>query len=319
MKAIRVHQFGGPEMLKFEDVPDPKPGSAQVLISVRAIGVNPVETYIRSGIYGPKQFPYIPGTDVGGVVEEVGQNVKQFKKGDRVYTNSSVSGAYAQKVVCEISQVHPLPENVSFEQGAAMGVPYATAYRALFLRGQIRPSETILIHGASGGVGTAAVQLAHAHGAVVIGTGGTEEGRKLVKQQGADHVLDHHSPDYLKQLMTLTDNRGVDAIVELLANVNLAKDLTVLAKYGRVIVVGNRGSIEINPRDTMSRDASILGMSLMNASEAELKQIHAGLVAGLASGTLLPVIGREMPLSDAAKAHEQILKPGSHGKIVLKP
>jgi len=319
MKAIRVHQFGGPEVLKFEDVPDPKPGPGQVLIGVRAVGVNPVETYIRSGIYGPKQFPYIPGTDVGGVVEEVGQNVKQFKKGDRVYTNSTVSGAYAQKAVCEIAQVHPLPENVSFEQGAAIGVPYATAYRALFLRGQIRAGETVLIHGASGGVGTAAVQLAHAHGAVVIGTGGTEEGRKLVKQQGADHVLDHHSPDYLKQLMALTDNRGVDAIIEMLANVNLAKDLTVLAKHGRVVVIGNRGSIEINPRDTMSRDASILGMSLMNATEAELKQIHAGLVAGLANGTLVPVIGREMPLNDAAKAHEDILKPGSHGKIVLKP
>ena len=319
MRAIRVHQFGGPEVLKFEEVSDPKPGPGQVLINVRAIGVNPVETYIRSGIYGPKQFPYIPGTDAGGVVEEVGQNVKQFKKGDRIYTNSTVSGAYAQKAVCEISQIHPLPENVSFEQGAAMGVPYATAYRALFLRGQIRAGETVLIHGASGGVGTAAVQLAHAHGAVVIGTGGTEAGRKLIKQQGADHVLDHHSPDYLKQLMTLTDNRGVDAIIEMLANVNLAKDLTVLAKHGRVVVIGNRGSIEINPRDTMSRDASILGMSLMNATEAELKQIHAGLVAGLANGTLVPVIGREMPLSDAAKAHEDILKPGSHGKIVLKP
>lgn len=319
MKAIRVHQFGGPEVLKFEDVPDPKPGPGQVLVSVRAIGVNPVETYIRSGIYGPKQFPYIPGTDVGGVVEEVGQNVKQFKKGDRVYTNSTVSGAYAQKALCEISQIHPLPENVSFEQGAAMGVPYATAYRALFLRGQIRAGETVLIHGASGGVGTAAVQLAHAHGAIVIGTGGTEEGRKLVQQQGADRVLDHHSPDYLKQLMALTDNRGVDAIIEMLANVNLAKDLTVLAKHGRVVVIGNRGTIEINPRDTMSRDASILGMSLMNATETELKQIHAGLVAGLANGTLVPVIGREMPLSDAAKAHEDILKPGSHGKIVLKP
>ncbi len=319
MKAIRVHQFGGPEVLKFEEVPDPRPGSGQVLVGVRAIGVNPVETYVRSGIYGPKQFPYIPGTDVGGVVEEVGQNVKQFKKGDRVYTNSTVTGAYAQKVLCEISQVHPLPEKVSFEQGAAMGVPYATAYRALFLRGQIRAGETVLIHGASGGVGTAAVQLAHAHGAVVIGTGGTEEGRKLVKKQGADHVLDHHSPGYLKQLMALTDNRGVDAIIEMLANVNLAKDLTVLAKHGRVVVVGNRGSIEINPRDTMSRDASILGMSLMNATEAELKQIHAGLVAGLANGTLAPVIGREMPLSGAAEAHEQILKPGSHGKIVLKP
>ena len=319
MKAIRVHQFGGPEVLKFEDVPDPKPGPGQVLIGVRAVGVNPVETYIRSGIYGPKEFPYIPGTDVGGVVEEVGQNVKHFKKGDRVYTNSTTTGAYAQKAVCEISQVHPLPENVSFEQGAAIGVPYATAYRALFLRGQIRAGETVLIHGASGGVGTAAVQLAHAHGAVVIGTGGTEEGRKLVKQQGADHVLDHHSPDYLKQLMALTDNRGVDAIIEMLANVNLAKDLTVLAKHGRVVVIGNRGSIEINPRDTMSRDASILGMSLMNATEAELKQIHAGLVAGLANGTLVPVIGREMPLKDAVKAHEDILKPGSHGKIVLKP
>jgi len=319
MKAIRVHEFGGPEVLKVEDVPDPKPGPGQLVVRIHAIGVNPVETYVRSGKYGPRQFPYIPGTDAGGVVEQVGAGVTKFETGDRVYIRASITGAYAQKALCTEAQVYPLPSKITFEQGAAIGVPYATAYRALFLRGHAKAGETVLIHGASGGVGTAAVQLAHAWGLTIIGTGGTDKGRQLVRQQGAHHVLDHHAADFPQQIMKITDNRGVELIIEMLANVNLAKDLTLLAKQGRVVVVGSRANIEINPRETMSRDSSILGMSLMNASEDELRGIHAALIAGLEVGTLRPVIGKEMPLADVAKAHEEILKPGSYGKIILKP
>ncbi len=320
MKAIRVHEFGGPDVMRLEDVPIPKPGPGQVLVRVRVAGVNPVDTYIRSGGYAQKPpLPYTPGFDAGGVVDALGAGVTGIAPGDRVYTVRTLTGAYAELAVCDLSQVKPLPANASFAQGAAICVPYGTAYRALFQRAHALPGETVLIHGASGGVGIAGVQLARAHGMTVIGTAGTDRGRQLVKEQGANHVLDHGAPGYLEQVMTLTGGRGVDVILEMLSNVNLGKDLTVLAKYGRVVVIGSRGTIEINPRDTMAREASILGMMLWNASPQELDSIHAGLYAGLANGTLRPVIGQELPLKVAPRAHEAVMAPGAYGKIVLVP
>ncbi len=321
MKAIRVHQFGGPEVLKLEDVPDPQPGPGQVVVDIRAVGVNPVDTYIRTGTYASKpNLPYTPGTDAAGVVSAVGADAKRFKAGDRVYITGSKTGAYAEKALCDESTVQPLPERANFEQGAAIGVPYATAYRGLFLRGQVKPAETVLIHGATGGVGTAAVQLAHAIGMIVIGTAGSEDGMRLVKEQGADHVLNHSSDAHYDELRKLTEGRGVDAIIEMLANKNLAKDLTVLAKYGRVVVIGNRGTIEINPRDAMGRDADIRATTLMNTTPEEYRLTHAALGAGLENGTLKPVIGERFPLADAAQAHEAVMKAsGTLGKIVLIP
>ncbi|MFN2455864.1 MAG: NADPH:quinone reductase [Pyrinomonadaceae bacterium] len=320
MKAIRVHEFGDPEVMRLEEVDDLRPARGQVVVRVRAVGVNPVDTYIRSGMYASKPaLPYTPGTDAAGVVEHVGEGVSRFRAGDRVYTAGTISGAYAEQTLCDESQLYTLPDNVSEAQGAAVHVPYATAYRALFHRAQAIPGETILVHGASGGVGVAALQLARAAGMTIIGTGGTEEGRRLVVEQGAHHVLDHHAPDYLKELMALTNERGVDVILEMLANVNLGKDLTVLAKKGRVVVIGSRGRVEIDPRDTMGRDASIHGMALMNADAREAASINAALVAGLANHTLRPVIGREFPLADAPCAHEAVMEAGAHGKIVLIP
>jgi NADPH2:quinone reductase len=321
VKAIRVHQFGGPEVLKLEEAPDPQPGQGQVVISVRAAGVNPVEAYVRTGTYASKpSLPYTPGGDAAGVVLSVGPEVKRFKVGDRVFVTASRTGTYAEQALCDEAKVHSLPDGLNFEQGAAMGVPYGTAYRGLFQRAQARPAETVFVHGASGGVGTATVQLARAGGMIVIGTAGSPEGMELVKQQGAHHALNHSSPGYLDELKQLTDDRGVDVIIEFLANKNLANDLTVLAKKGRVAVIGNRGTIEINPRDAMAREADIRGVTLMSASETEYREMYAALGAGLQNGILRPVVGKKFPLAEAARAHEEIMKPsGAHGKIVLIP
>ena len=320
MKAIRVSEYGGPSVMKLQDVPTPQPGPTQVLVRNHSIGVNPVDTYLRSNTdnRGPK-LPYTPGSDAAGVVEAVGANVTGVKPGDRVYFGGSVSGAYAELSACEQTQIHPLAGKASFAQGAAINVPYATAYHALFHRGHGDAGETVLVHGASGGVGIGAVQLARARGMTVIGTAGTERGRRLVQEQGAHHVLDHTAPGYLDEVMTITANRGVDVVLEMLANVNLAKDLGVIAMRGRIVVIGNRGGIEINPRMAMNKDAAILGMALFHASPAQLAGIHAALVEGLRNGTLRPVIGEEIPLAEAPRAHEVVMANGHHGKVVLVP
>jgi NADPH:quinone reductase len=320
MKAIRVHQFGDPEVMVLEDVPDPRPGPGQVVVRLHAIGVNPVDAYIRSGNYARKpELPYTPGSDGAGVIEAVGEDVSRVKVGDRVYVYGPITGTYAELALCDLSQIHPLPDRVQFEQGAAMGVPYTTAFRALFHRGRAIPAETVLVHGATGGVGIAAVQLSRAAGLTVIGTGGTEEGRELAFENGAHHVLDHHEQGYLDRIMEFTDGQGVNVIIELLANVNLGKDLNVLARKGRVVVVGSRGTVEIDPRAAMGRDADILGMTSFNITPDELKSIHAALVAGLEDSTLNPVVGKVMPLAQAAEAHRAIMEPGALGKIVLVP
>jgi len=320
MRAIRVSEFGGPEVLKIQDVADPKADSGQVLVRIKAAGVNPVDTYIRAGAYARKpNLPFTPGTDAAGIVEAVGPNVKRFKAGDRVYTNGSITGVCAELALCEESRVHHLPGKISFAQGAALGVPYGTAYRALFQRGRTKAGETVLVHGATGGVGVACVQFARAAGLTVIGTGGTEKGRALVAEQGAHHVLDHRASDYDKQLLNITEGRGVDLITEMLANVNLARDLTMLAPGGRVVVIGNRGNVEINPREAMTREAAILGLTLFAATEADLREIHAAIIAGLENGTVRPFVGHELPLADAPRAHQFVMEPGAYGKIVLVP
>jgi NADPH2:quinone reductase len=320
MKAIRVSQYGGPSVLKIEEVPAPQPGATQVLVRNHAVGVNPVDTYLRSNTdnRGPK-LPYTPGSDAAGVVEGVGDSVARIKKGDRVYVGGTLSGAYAELSLCEETQVHALPANASFAQGAAVNVPYATAFHALFHRAHGEAGESVLVHGASGGVGIAAVQLARARGLTVIGTAGTEKGRTMVAEQGAHHVLDHTSSSYLDEVVKLTGGKGVDLILEMLANVNLQKDFGALAMRGRIAVIGNRGSIEFNPRLAMNKNAAILGVALFHASPAQLAGIHGALVEGLRNGSLRPVIHQELPLAQASRAHEAVMENGHHGKIVLLP
>jgi NADPH2:quinone reductase len=325
MRAVRVHQFGGPDVLQLEEVPDPKPGAGELVVRVRAAGVNPVDTYIPSGAYAFKPpLPYTPGFDGAGEIEALGPAVNTFAVGDRVYISGpgkspAGAGTYAERAVCALSQVHRLPARVTFAQGAALGVPYATAFRALFQRAAARASETVLVHGATGGVGIAAVELAHARGLTVIGSGGTDEGLAVVREHGADVVVNHKAANYTRDILNATGGRGVDVIIEMAAHLNLDRDLGLLAKHGRIVVVGNRGRTEIDARQAMGRDAAILGMTLFNVDDRDMAEIHAGLFAGLATGALSPFIRRELPLAEAPAAHRLIMEPGALGKLILVP
>ena len=324
MQAILAREFGGPEVLKLEEVPNPTPGSGQVRVKVQAVGVNPYDTYMRSGSYAIKpDLPYTPGADAAGLIDQVGSEVKGFRIRDRVYVSGTAQGkahgAYAQYVVCELQQIHRLPERISFTQGAGLFVPYVTAWRALFGRANTRAGDIVLIHGASGGVGIAATQFARAAGATVIGTAGTDEGLALVKAQGAQHAVNHRSPGYLDEITRLSNGRGPDVILEMLANVNLDHDLSVIAAGGRIAVIGNRGRVEIDARKIMTKDVSVFGLALWGIPADEVRRAHAAIGAGLESGALNPVVGTEMPLKDAALAHQRVMEPGARGKIVLIP
>jgi NADPH:quinone reductase len=318
MKAIQVRQFGGPEVLELQEIPTPKPGPGQILVRVHAAGVNPYDTYMRAGTYAIKpQLPYTPGSDAAGTVEAVGDGVKKVRAGERVYTAKTLSGAYAEFALTDETQIEPLPQKISFAQGSGLWVPYGTAYTALYHHAHARSSETVLVHGASGGVGSAAIQFARAAGMTVLGTAGSQRGLDLILKEGADKAFDHSKPEHADEILKFTGGRGVDVILEMAAHVNLATDLKLLATNGRVIVIGNRGEITINPRDLMSRRSLVRGFTLWATTESETSDIHAAIAAGLENGTLRPIVGKEIPLKDAALAHQEVLAPGSFGKIVL--
>lgn len=320
MKAIVVREFGQPEVMQIEDVELSEPTGTQVLVKVGAAGVNPVDTYLRTGIHAhAPNLPYTPGKDGAGVVEAVGDGVTRFAVGDRVYTAGSISGTYAEYSICDESHLGSLPPNVSFEEGAGVWTPYATSYRALFQKAEIKAGEMVLIHGASGGVGTAAIQWAKNAGARVIGTASSDEGKQAVLDNGADAVFDHTDEDHFSEIHEFTELKGVEVIIEMLANVNLERDFECLGMFGRIVVVGNRGSVTFTPRQAMTKDATIFGMSLFNAGHERLDAIHKAVGFGLSQGFLKPPIGRSFSLEDAPTAHHEIINSKANGKIVLVP
>jgi len=319
MKAIRVHEFGGPGNMRIEEIDVPRPGPRQLVIDVKAAGINPIDTYIRSGSYAKKKpaLPYTPGFDAAGIVATIGAEIRRFKEGDRVYINGNVTGAYAEKTLCDEENVFSLPDHLTFAQGSGIWVPYATAHQAIFHVSHARAGETLMVHGASGGVGSACLQTGRALGLRVIGTAGSDSGLQMIREQGAHAALHHHAKDLTTQVLNVTEGRGPDIIFEMLANVNLTRDLGMVAHRGRIVIIGNRGTIEINPRDAMNKDAAILGMLLLNATPDEILRIRAGLAAGLENKTLNPIVGRTFTLDEAPRAHEAVLAPGALGKIAL--
>lgn len=323
MKAIQVTQFGGPEKLVYTDVEDVTAGKGEVCVRLYAAGVNPADAYTLTGTYATvPQLPYTPGVDGAGIVEAIGEDVSNVRVGDRVFIATSAgsysTGTFAQKAVCDKTNVYPLPDHVSFEQGAALGIPALTAYRALFQRACLKSGQTVLIHGASGGVGLQAVQMAKSHGAKVIGTASKPEGKKMVEQAGADVVIDHVTEATIKDVLALTDGNGPDVIIEFLANVNLETDLKMVSPFGKIVVIGNRGSIEINPRLAMQKECDILGTALWNARQDEREQSINGVIDMLRSGALLPIIGTTLPLQQASQSFEQLAKGIGNGKMILR-
>ena len=320
MKAISVHEVGGPDVLVLRDVGTPKPGAGEVLVRIMAAGVNPVETYQRSGAQGySPRLPFTPGADGAGVVEETGPGVTTLGRGERVYLTGSKTGTYAEYALCSAEQAHRLPDRLSFAEGACLWVNYGTAYRALFQRGAARGGERLLIHGATGGVGVAAVQWARLRGLTVFATYGSRAGRELRRSQGVEHVFDHTDPGHGAAVLAATGGAGVDLVLEMLANVNLETDLDLLARRGRVVIVGSRGTVEVTPRKRMGREADVRGMMLYGAEGNELAEIHAATASAAVVGALAPVIREEIPLAEAARAHRLVMEARSHGKIVLIP
>ncbi|MEU4191872.1 NADPH:quinone reductase [Kribbella sp. NPDC026611] len=319
MRSIVVRQFGGADVLQVEEVADPQPGAGEVVVRIEAAGVNPADTYIRTGEYAffKPAVPYTPGFDGAGVVESVGSDVTGCAIGDRVFVATlgpTGSGTYAERVVCAEDAVHPLPDELSFAEGAAIGVPWLTAYRALFQRGGLQAGEVVLVHGASGGVGLPAVQMARRAGAVVIGTAGTEAGQDLVRSVGAQHVLGHGALD---DIASLTDGQGVDLVVEMRAELNLEADTGVLAPRGRIVVVGSRGSLPFTPRALMFHEADVRGTALWNMSPGERTDGWSAIQRFLADGHLTAPIGAVFPLEDARLAHEHVLNHPATGKCIL--
>uniref|UniRef100_A0AC35FJ05 Enoyl reductase (ER) domain-containing protein n=1 Tax=Panagrolaimus sp. PS1159 TaxID=55785 RepID=A0AC35FJ05_9BILA len=319
MRAAIVHRFGSASNITYtKNANIPEIGENQLLIRVKASAVNPVDTYIRSGNYAnlPK-VPYIPGREGAGIVERVASDVKKFLPGDRVWFTTPVTGSCADFAVVKASAAFSLPEKISFAQGSTLGIAYLTAYRALFIKAKAQPGQTCFIHGASGGVGLAAVQLGKAHGLKVYGTAGSKEGLEIAKKAGVDEVFNHNEANYVDTILEKYPG-GFDVILEMLANVNLNYDLALIAKFGHICIIGNRDKIEIDPRRIMQKESSVVGVFLAHTEPHEYEHMANSINSMLENGTLIPIIDIELPLSNLPDAHNMVIeKSASKGKIVI--
>ncbi|OQV12692.1 Zeta-crystallin [Hypsibius exemplaris] len=321
MRAIRVFEFGGPDVLKLvEDQPIPVPAKGEVLLQVKAIGVNPSDLYTRARGQGTVQLPFIPGYDAAGVVAGFGSDVTKFKIGERVYV-ALARGAYAEFMVSDARRVHHLADHLTFSQGAAIGVPYFTSVRALKHKANVKPSDKVLVHGASGGTGLAAVQIAKSWGLDVVGTASTDEGAALVKAAGARLVLNHKDPNHEQNLKDATGGKGFDVILEMLAS-NVPLDVRVAATFGRIVVIGPGGGIpHIDPGPLILKEIAIVGLIQHLATDEEREETAKLLEDGIQKKITDPVIDQEFPLKRASQAHEAIASHtgGSKGKIIILP
>ncbi|OQV19667.1 Quinone oxidoreductase [Hypsibius exemplaris] len=338
MRAIRVSKAGGPDVLQLEgNLPVPIPGDNQVQVQVKAVGINPVEVYVRNGKWMGKMiyddddtrsvqnFPYTPGSDAAGIITAVGADVKNLQVGDRVYTCTSVgsSGSYAEYMLAPADRVFHLPEQLSFSQGAALGIPYFTALRSLKHKAHVQAGQSVLVHGASGGVGLATCQIAKYWGLDVVGTASTDAGAELVRAAGARLVLNHKDKNHKQNLLDATGGKGFDVIMEMFGDLNLQLDLDVSAVKGHIVLIGGRGKSVIDPWAIMGREVKVDGVLRSLATDAEWAEMAADLAQAMKDGAINPIIDAEfiLPLEKAPEAHKAIMEhvSGSKGKIVLIP
>lgn len=324
MKAVRIHSYGGPEVLIHEDVEPPQAAEGRVLVRVKAAAVNPVDVAIREHRFPtPLEPPRIIGSDGAGVVEEVGPGVEGVSPGDEVvFTGLGVGtqGSYAELTTIAAVQAVPKPSSVSFEEAAAMGLVFPTALYGLDRRAHLREGETVLVQGAAGGIGSAAVQLARAMGAGVIGVVSSAADADRVRSLGAQSAVDRHHSDVAEEARRLTDDRGVDVVLEIATTENMATDLAAIAKGGRIVCIGQGpgDDVAVPVARAVALDATILFASSSNAGRAGMAQMLREVGELVERGAVQPVVGATLPLAEARRAHEMLA--GHHfGKIVLVP
>ncbi|HET7752445.1 MAG TPA: zinc-binding dehydrogenase [Anaeromyxobacteraceae bacterium] len=342
MRAIAMRAHGGPEVLRAESLPDPAAGPGQVLVRVRSVALNHLDVWVRRGWEGLKlAWPHIPGSDVAGVVEEVGPGVTAVSRGDEVVLNPGlscgrcrecllgndpgcrsyailgehVSGGYAELVAVPAVNVVPKPRNLSFDEAAAVPLVFLTAWHAIVVRANVRPGETVLVHAAGSGVGSAAVQIARLLGATVVATAGTDEKCRRALELGAQHAVNYEAVDFVQEVKKLTARRGVDVVFEHVGKKTWEKSLLALASGGRLVTVGATTGHDppTDLRHVFYRRLSILGSTM--GAKGELFDV----LRFLSEGKLRPVVDRVLPLSEAAAAQELLSSRAQFGKIVLNP
>jgi NADPH2:quinone reductase len=325
MKAIRCHQYGEPDVLQLEEVDTPVPGPRQVLIRVKAAGVNYADVMRRRNMYVQHTpLPFIPGSEVAGEIVAVGPEVKSVKEGDRVVTllGPKCSG-YAEYVIGYEPMLIPIPEGLDEVQAAALPLQGLTAYHILKTSGQVKPGETVLVHAAAGGVGTLSVQLAKHFGATVIATASTEEKLALARSLGADHTINYTAADWDRQVLELTGGKGVDVILEMVGGEVFQKNLGILATFGRMVVFGaasmQRGVLE--PFRLMNKCQSVVGFLLTPVVERPdlYRPSLQELLQLVKEGRLKLQIGGAFPLEQAAEVHRMLEGRQTTGKLVLIP
>jgi NADPH:quinone reductase-like Zn-dependent oxidoreductase len=343
MRAVVLTGTGGPEVLQVQERPDPPVGPGEVRIAVKAAGINFAETMARVGLYpdAPKT-PCVLGYEVAGEVESVGEGVTAHTAGDRVVAGTRF-GAQAELVTVPADQALPLPDRLSFEQGAAFPVNYGTAYAALVIMGSLRPGDRVLIHAAAGGVGISATQIARNAGAEVFGTASASK-HEVIRAQGVAHAIDYRSQDFEQEVLQITGGEGVDLIIDALGPTSFRKDYRLLRSGGRLVMYGLSETMDAGKRDlsatlkalakmplatspwwkslaTMNENKGVFGLNMLKwwDREGNLDRVTEPLMADLEQGRLEPVVAASFPFERAGEAHEFIGARRNVGKVVLFP
>lgn len=323
MKAVRFHRFGGLEVLRYEEVPDPEIGPGDVLIRVVAAGVNFSDTMRRGGGYNPDlPLPHAEGVEAAGTVERVGADVRGVKPGDRVLTMLG-QRCQAELVAAPAALVYPMPATLSFEAAGALPLAALTAYHLLKTRAGVRPGESVLIHAAASGVGTLAVQLAKHWGARVFATASTDAKLALARRLGADETINYARENFVTAVLAKTDNRGVDVVLECVGGEVLAQSVKVLVPGGRLLVYGRASGAggAVGGDEVLVRNLSVLGLHLGRRPwRPDMhREAFAEILELAASGRLNPVVDRTFRMADVAEAHAYMAARRTAGKLLLVP
>ncbi|WP_247747367.1 NADPH:quinone reductase [Alkalihalobacillus sp. BA299] len=320
MKAVVYQKYGGPEVLEIIEVEKPNPQPGEVIVKVGASGINPVDTYFRSGIRPVDHFPYIPHFDLGGSIVDVGENVTKWKVGDRVW-GTNIKGTAAEYVSVPEEKLFPLASHLSEEDGAALSMAFMTAYLALFDRAQLKRGETVLIYGAAGAVGNAAVQLAKQHGANVIATASSPEKAKIASDAGADEVILYTETNVVDAVKERTDNQGVPVILDMSLSENMETDFEVLSNGGRIVAIGSpKNNTPTLPWRLLNmKNAALLGVLLFTTPSEQLINAGENISNLFAEKKLFTHIAKVFDFKEASEAHVALESKKYNGNILIKP